>query len=155
LLLIVVLIVTRLDTDSCLFSHRQQLQITMFRLVTTFASLAPLASARGPAANLFARNSFATIARGGATEFETLAPPAPGSPFHYAFPVHDLNAAKEFYGSVLGCVEGRSSEKVGSLAQLLQEHATQLSSRSLTFCLAFHNSGKITACMVTKSWLTG
>lgn len=30
--------------------------------------------------------------------------------FHLAFPVHDLNAAREFYGGVLGCVEGRSSE---------------------------------------------
>jgi len=45
------------------------------------------------------------------TESVTLAKPAPGSPFHYAFPVHDLEAAKEFYGNVLGCVEGRSSEK--------------------------------------------
>jgi catechol 2,3-dioxygenase-like lactoylglutathione lyase family enzyme len=92
----------------------------MFRLVTTVASLAPLAAARGPASTLFARNSFATMVRGGATEFETLATPAPGSPFHYAFPVHDLNAAKEFYGIVLGCVEGRSSEKVGSSARFLQ-----------------------------------
>jgi extradiol dioxygenase family protein len=30
--------------------------------------------------------------------------------FHLAFPVHDLNAAREFYGDVLGCEEGRSSE---------------------------------------------
>ena len=45
------------------------------------------------------------------TEFVTLAQPAPGSPFHYAFPVHDLALAKEFYGNVLGCEEGRSSEK--------------------------------------------
>jgi uncharacterized protein len=30
--------------------------------------------------------------------------------FHLAFPVHDLAAAREFYGSVLGCSEGRSSE---------------------------------------------
>ena len=45
------------------------------------------------------------------TEFVTLAQPAPGSPFHYAFPVHDLALAKEFYGNVLGCKEGRSSEK--------------------------------------------
>ena len=44
-------------------------------------------------------------------EFVTLATPAPGSPFHYAFPVHDLELAKNFYGGVLGCVEGRSSEK--------------------------------------------
>lgn len=29
--------------------------------------------------------------------------------FHLAFPVHDLSAAREFYGGVLGCNEGRSS----------------------------------------------
>lgn len=32
------------------------------------------------------------------------------SPFHIAFPVHDLNAARKFYGELLGCPEGRSSE---------------------------------------------
>lgn len=30
------------------------------------------------------------------------------SPFHFAFPVHDLEAARHFYGTVLGCPEGRS-----------------------------------------------
>jgi len=30
-------------------------------------------------------------------------------PFHLAFPVHDLEVARHFYGSVLGCSEGRSS----------------------------------------------
>ena len=30
--------------------------------------------------------------------------------FHLAFPVHDLAAARRFYGDVLGCPEGRSSE---------------------------------------------
>ena len=30
--------------------------------------------------------------------------------FHLAFPVHDLDAAREFYGGVLGCAEGRSSD---------------------------------------------
>ena len=30
-------------------------------------------------------------------------------PFHLAFPVHDLAAARAFYGGVLGCGEGRSS----------------------------------------------
>lgn len=44
-------------------------------------------------------------------EFTVLSDPAPGSPFHYAFPVHDLAVAKDFYGTVLGCHEGRSSEK--------------------------------------------
>jgi uncharacterized protein len=32
-------------------------------------------------------------------------------PFHLAFPVDDLAAAREFYGSLLGCPEGRSSER--------------------------------------------
>ncbi|WBH16350.1 VOC family protein [Sphingomonas radiodurans] len=32
-------------------------------------------------------------------------------PFHLAFPVHDLAAARAFYGGVLGCREGRSSER--------------------------------------------
>lgn len=31
-------------------------------------------------------------------------------PFHLAFPVHDLAAARAFYGDVLGCAEGRSSD---------------------------------------------
>jgi extradiol dioxygenase family protein len=30
-------------------------------------------------------------------------------PFHIAFPVHDLAAARAFYGEVLRCPEGRSS----------------------------------------------
>lgn len=32
------------------------------------------------------------------------------SPFHVAFPVHDLKLARAFYGETLGCPEGRSSE---------------------------------------------
>lgn len=36
--------------------------------------------------------------------------PAPLSPFHLAFPVHDLALARAFYGETLGCPEGRSSE---------------------------------------------
>lgn len=31
--------------------------------------------------------------------------------FHLAFPVHDLAAAREFYRDVLGCTEGRSSDR--------------------------------------------
>ena len=30
-------------------------------------------------------------------------------PFHLAFPVHDLAAARRFYGETMGCPEGRSS----------------------------------------------
>ena len=32
-------------------------------------------------------------------------------PFHLAFPVHDLEAARSFYIGVLGCREGRSSDQ--------------------------------------------
>jgi extradiol dioxygenase family protein len=32
-------------------------------------------------------------------------------PFHIAFPVDDLDAARHFYGTVLGCPEGRSSKQ--------------------------------------------
>lgn len=31
-------------------------------------------------------------------------------PFHLAFPVHDLAAARGFYRDVMGCTEGRSSD---------------------------------------------
>jgi extradiol dioxygenase family protein len=31
-------------------------------------------------------------------------------PFHLAFPVHDLDEARRFYGGLLGCPEGRSSD---------------------------------------------
>lgn len=34
---------------------------------------------------------------------------APLCPFHLAFPVNDLAAARAFYGELLGCSEGRSS----------------------------------------------
>ena len=33
------------------------------------------------------------------------------TPFHLAFPVHDLDAARAFYGGLLGCPEGRSSDE--------------------------------------------
>ncbi|HTL92288.1 MAG TPA: VOC family protein [Steroidobacteraceae bacterium] len=33
------------------------------------------------------------------------------SPFHVAFPVHDLAQARAFYGGTLGCPEGRSSKE--------------------------------------------
>jgi extradiol dioxygenase family protein len=32
-------------------------------------------------------------------------------PFHLAFPVDDLAAARRFYGQLLGCPEGRSAEQ--------------------------------------------
>ena len=33
------------------------------------------------------------------------------TPFHIAFPVDDLQAARQFYRTVLGCPEGRSSDQ--------------------------------------------
>lgn len=33
------------------------------------------------------------------------------SPFHLAIPVHDLAAARCFYGQTFGCAEGRSSDQ--------------------------------------------
>jgi extradiol dioxygenase family protein len=32
-------------------------------------------------------------------------------PFHLAFPVDDLDAARRFYGGLLGCPEGRSADE--------------------------------------------
>ena len=32
-------------------------------------------------------------------------------PFHLAFPVHDIAVARQFYGELLGCPEGRSSNE--------------------------------------------
>ncbi len=32
-------------------------------------------------------------------------------PFHLAFPVHDLEAARAFYGGLLSCPQGRSSDE--------------------------------------------
>ena len=32
------------------------------------------------------------------------------TPFHFAFPVDDLEKARAFYGRMLGCAEGRSSD---------------------------------------------
>jgi len=72
----------------------------------------PLLHLRGgssdDASSISVRTSSAAAAE---TKYVTLDSPAPGSPFHYAFPVHSLEEAKKFYGSVLGCKEGRSSEK--------------------------------------------
>lgn len=33
------------------------------------------------------------------------------SPFHLAIPVHDLGAARRFYGDLFGCPEGRSADE--------------------------------------------
>ncbi|MGK3757114.1 MAG: extradiol dioxygenase family protein [Bacillariaceae sp.] len=75
-------------------------KITMFRLVAP-----AFAAGKNVRSTSIATKLFST------TEYETKAQPAPGNPFHYAFPVHSLEEAKEFYGTVLGCEEGRSSDK--------------------------------------------
>jgi uncharacterized protein len=41
--------------------------------------------------------------------FEVKAEPALGNPFHLAVPVHNMDAAREFYGDILGLIEGRRS----------------------------------------------
>ena len=33
------------------------------------------------------------------------------APFHLAFPVNDLSRARQFYGGLLGCAEGRSDKQ--------------------------------------------
>ena len=38
-------------------------------------------------------------------------PPKPLRPFHLAFPVDDLPAAKKFYTEILGCTTGREKEE--------------------------------------------
>ena len=37
--------------------------------------------------------------------------PTPLRPFHLAIPVDDLSAARDFYATVLGCAQGRSSDQ--------------------------------------------
>lgn len=48
---------------------------------------------------------------GGDTRRPTTARAETVRPFHLAFPVDDLAAARHFYGEVLGCPEGRSSDR--------------------------------------------
>mgnify|MGYP003895907399 CR=1 FL=1 len=60
---------------------------------------------------------------------------SPIQPFHLAFPVHDLAAARQFYGEIMGCEEGRSSphwidfnffghQLVTHLSQTARDHRT-------------------------------
>lgn len=41
--------------------------------------------------------------------FTSLVMTNPIPPFHLAFPVHNLDEARHFYGTIMGCPEGRSS----------------------------------------------
>lgn len=97
----------------------------MLRSLTTLASLTTLVKANlAGRALLFRNHALAASShnvlsiRGGSTRSKSsdtdsvqVSHPAPGSPFHYAFPVHDLEVAKHFYGEIIGCAEGRSSDK--------------------------------------------
>ncbi len=64
----------------------------------------------------------------------------PLPPFHLAFPVHDLAAARQFYGDLLGCPEGRSSSEWVDfnfyghqiVAHLLEEAAPEAARRADT-----------------------
>lgn len=72
----------------------------------------PLTGARSASSDLSLTHRSLSLRGGGEhPQYTVLSEPAPGSPFHFAFPVHDLEAAREFYGEVLGCQEGRSSAK--------------------------------------------
>ncbi|XP_024396722.1 uncharacterized protein [Physcomitrium patens] len=50
-----------------------------------------------------------TSTNDGQTAKETV-PSGATTPFHLAIPVHDVQAAREFFGGVLGCPEGRSAK---------------------------------------------
>ncbi|ODT36485.1 MAG: glyoxalase [Lautropia sp. SCN 70-15] len=53
-------------------------------------------------------------------------------PFHLAFPVHDLAAARAFYGGLLGCPEGRSSLLQGlEVAHLAPDEARQAATNAV------------------------
>jgi extradiol dioxygenase family protein len=54
-------------------------------------------------------------------------------PFHFAFPVDDLAAARAFYGELLGCPEGRSADRWIDFDlfghQIVAHHAPEVSRR--------------------------
>ena len=53
----------------------------------------------------------AAICRCPSRSAERIENPMSLRPFHLAFPVHDLAAARGFYGTLIGCAEGRSSDQ--------------------------------------------
>jgi len=107
----------------------QTMNLKTFGPTTAFALFMTSSSSSAPGASFVAPYPFSHVSQAkltirGSTNFQSrmsstkdaesfvkLSDPAPGSPFHYAFPVHNLKLAKDFYGGVLGCAEGRSSEK--------------------------------------------
>ena len=55
-------------------------------------------------------------------------------PFHLAFPVHDLAEARAFYGGLLGCPEGRSSDTwvdFNLYGHQIVAHLSQVRSRAI------------------------
>ena len=58
------------------------------------------------------------------------------NPFHLAFPVDDLDQARHFYGTVLGCAEGRSSAQWIDFDLFGHQIVTHLAPKATT---AHHN----------------
>jgi extradiol dioxygenase family protein len=61
------------------------------------------------------------------------------SPFHIAFPVDDLAAARHFYGTVLGCPEGRSAEEWIDFDLFGHQIVAHYKARTATADAAHHN----------------
>jgi uncharacterized protein len=62
------------------------------------------------------------------------------APFHIAFPVDDLDAARAFYTGVLGCPEGRSSAEWVDFNLFGHQIVAHLTHRSDARKHAMHNS---------------
>jgi uncharacterized protein len=62
------------------------------------------------------------------------------APFHIAFPVDDLDAARAFYTGVLGCPEGRSSAEWVDFNLFGHQIVAHLAHRSDAQKHAMHNS---------------
>jgi extradiol dioxygenase family protein len=61
------------------------------------------------------------------------------TPFHFAFPVDDLAAARAFYTGVLGCTEGRSSEEWVDFNLFGHQIVAHLQPRGPERATAMHN----------------
>ena len=73
------------------------------------ASVSPCVSSLSSMHRLGASLDHITAANTVEQKFEIVDTPAPGKPFHHAFPIHDFDAARDFYNNVMGCKEGRVS----------------------------------------------
>src|SRR3954469_13846345 len=60
---------------------------------------------------LIARRSYIAASTPSQLQSDMTTAPSLPHPFHLAFPVHDLAVARAFYGDLLGCPEGRSSDQ--------------------------------------------